>query len=305
MKPIRKPVSTFPKQSPNHPLLQKSSSEKKSKFLVQFRTDNFITKSDVKKFNAASSTTPSDNVVGPSTVLQEEDNIDHNDIISSSLKKEDKWVMCSSENKKNVRIKKPRFAISLTKGEIDLDFLQLTGVKPKRKPRKRDNNVQANLVNTFPGHNTINSSAATLAKFNILQSHAAKTRDVMELGMLCESVSDKIIKDGKNDRVEVLYNIADNDQDRTLILTNLTGNVTDVEGSSLKGINNDVVPSMGKEKRSSQKEIKKPSFTVSLTKDEIELDILQLTGLKPKRKRQKRDDDVQKKLDSTFPGLKL
>jgi len=93
-----------------------------------------------------------------------------------------------------------------------------------------------------------------------------------------------------------------------------TGNATDdVEGSLLKGNSNDeprdhdhiFVKSISKKKRvSNKKGIKKRSFSISLTKEEIELDFLQLTGVKPKRKPQKRDKDVRTKLDSLFPGLR-
>ena len=60
-------------------------------------------------------------------------------------------VTSSSENKKDMRIKKQGFSISLTKEEIEFDFLKLAGVKPKRKPRKRDRDVQTALDCKFPG----------------------------------------------------------------------------------------------------------------------------------------------------------
>ncbi|KAL9385784.1 hypothetical protein Peur_022794 [Populus x canadensis] len=143
MKPIRKPARKFPKQSPDHPPIQKSSSHDESKIIVRLRTNSVVSKSNVKKSEAASSaTTPSDNVVGPSTVLQQQQE-----------KQEDvaKSATSSRGNKKGMTIKKQGFSISLTKAEIELDFLQLSGVKPKRKPRKRDKDVQAALDSTFPG----------------------------------------------------------------------------------------------------------------------------------------------------------
>ena len=95
-----------------------------------------------------------------------------------------------------------------------------------------------------------------------------------------------------------------------------TGNATDdVEGSLLKGNSNDeprdhdhtFVQGVSKKKRvgNYKKGIKKRSFSISLTKEEIELDFLQLTGVKPKRKPQKRDKDVRTKLDNLFPGLRF
>ncbi|KAL9348676.1 hypothetical protein Peur_060042 [Populus x canadensis] len=146
MKPIRKPVRKFPKQSPDHPPIQKSSSHDESKIIVRLRTNSVVTKSDVKKSEAASSaTTPSDNiVVGPSTVLQQQQQEKQEDVAKSV-------VTSSRGNKKGMAIKKQGFSISLTKAEIELDFLQLSGVKPKRKPRKRDKDVQTALDSTFPG----------------------------------------------------------------------------------------------------------------------------------------------------------
>uniref|UniRef100_A0A6N2NGB6 Uncharacterized protein n=1 Tax=Salix viminalis TaxID=40686 RepID=A0A6N2NGB6_SALVM len=123
MKPVRKPVPKFPKQSPDHPPIQKSSSRSKRKVLVRLTT------------------TSSENIVGLPTVWQQKE-------------KEGgvaKVVTSSSENKKDTRIKKQGFSISLTKEEIELDFLKLAGVKPKRKPRKRDKDVQTALDCKFPG----------------------------------------------------------------------------------------------------------------------------------------------------------
>ncbi|KAF9668670.1 hypothetical protein SADUNF_Sadunf14G0027800 [Salix dunnii] len=125
MKPVRKPVPKFPKQSPDHPPIQKSSSHPKRKVLVRLLT------------------TPSENVVGPPTVHQQQKEEEEGGVA--------KVVTSSSENKKDTRIKKQGFSISLTKEEIELDFLKLAGVKPKRKPRKRDKDVQTALDSTFPG----------------------------------------------------------------------------------------------------------------------------------------------------------
>ena len=146
MKPIRKPARKFPKQSPDHPPIQKSSSHDESKIIVRLRTNSVVTKSDVKKPDAASSaTTPSDNVAGPSTVQQQQQEEKQEDVAKS--------VTSSRGNKKGITIKKQGFSISLTKAEIELDFLQLSGVKPKRKPRKRGKDEQTALDSTFPGLN--------------------------------------------------------------------------------------------------------------------------------------------------------
>lgn len=146
MKPIRKPARKFPKQSPDHPPIQKSSSHDESKIIVRLRTNSVVTKSDVKKSDAASSaTTPSDNVAGPSTVQQQQQEEKQEDVAKS--------VTSSRGNKKGITIKKQGFSISLTKAEIELDFLQLSGVKPKRKPRKRGKDEQTALDSTFPGLN--------------------------------------------------------------------------------------------------------------------------------------------------------
>ncbi|KAF9668669.1 hypothetical protein SADUNF_Sadunf14G0027700 [Salix dunnii] len=79
-----------------------------------------------------------------------------------------------------------------------------------------------------------------------------------------------------------------------------TGNAThDAEGSLA------IMICKKKTKRvSTTKEIKKQSFPISLKKEEIVLDFVLLTGVKSKRKPQKRDKNVQAKLDSMFPGLR-
>ncbi|KAJ6400221.1 hypothetical protein OIU84_015800 [Salix udensis] len=126
MKPVRKPVPKFPKQSPDHPPVQKSSSRSKRKVLVRLTT------------------TSSENIVGLPTVWQQQQQKEKEGGAA-------KVVTSSSENKKDTRIKKQGFSISLTKEEIELDFLKLAGVKPKRKPRKRDKDVQTALDCKFPG----------------------------------------------------------------------------------------------------------------------------------------------------------
>ncbi|KAJ6400220.1 hypothetical protein OIU84_015799 [Salix udensis] len=86
-----------------------------------------------------------------------------------------------------------------------------------------------------------------------------------------------------------------------------------VKDRFLKGNSNDeprdldhiFVHSGGKRERgSTRKEIKRRSFSISLEKEEIELDFLLLTGVKAKRKPQKRSKNVKAKLDSMFPGLR-
>ncbi|KAK2650765.1 hypothetical protein Ddye_018254 [Dipteronia dyeriana] len=46
---------------------------------------------------------------------------------------------------------KPKFSISLSKEEIEEDFLAMTGSKPPRKSQKRPRNVQKQLDYVFPG----------------------------------------------------------------------------------------------------------------------------------------------------------
>ncbi|PWA67750.1 hypothetical protein CTI12_AA315090 [Artemisia annua] len=49
----------------------------------------------------------------------------------------------------------------------------------------------------------------------------------------------------------------------------------------------------------------KQKFSIGLTRDEIEEDIFMLTGMKPARRPKKRPRNVQKQLDTLFPGLWL
>ncbi|KAL2928913.1 Holliday junction ATP-dependent DNA helicase RuvA [Bienertia sinuspersici] len=44
-----------------------------------------------------------------------------------------------------------KFSVSLSKQEIEDDFVQLTGKRPPRKPKKRPRYVQKHLDNLFPG----------------------------------------------------------------------------------------------------------------------------------------------------------
>ncbi|KAJ0054735.1 hypothetical protein Pint_00126 [Pistacia integerrima] len=55
------------------------------------------------------------------------------------------------EKKEKEKEKKQKFSISLTKEEIEDDFLILTGSKPARRPKKRAKNVQRQLDFVFPG----------------------------------------------------------------------------------------------------------------------------------------------------------
>lgn len=47
--------------------------------------------------------------------------------------------------------KKQKFSVSLSREEIEEDFLLLTGSKPPRRPKKRTKTVQKQLDNVFPG----------------------------------------------------------------------------------------------------------------------------------------------------------
>ncbi|KAI5647472.1 hypothetical protein M9H77_33477 [Catharanthus roseus] len=54
-----------------------------------------------------------------------------------------------------------------------------------------------------------------------------------------------------------------------------------------------------------KKKEKKRGFTISLTKEEIEADVIALIGSKPPRRPKKRSRTVQKQLDYLFPGVWL
>ncbi|TXG62567.1 hypothetical protein EZV62_009561 [Acer yangbiense] len=58
------------------------------------------------------------------------------------------------------------------------------------------------------------------------------------------------------------------------------------------------------EKKTMEKR-KRSSFLIALTKEEIEADILAITGLKPMTRPKKRPKNVQRQLDNLFPGLCL
>lgn len=46
---------------------------------------------------------------------------------------------------KEDKIERPRFSISLTREEIESDFLKMTGMKPPRRPKKRPKAIQRQL----------------------------------------------------------------------------------------------------------------------------------------------------------------
>ncbi|KAK2405299.1 hypothetical protein QL285_054551 [Trifolium repens] len=46
---------------------------------------------------------------------------------------------------------KVKFSLTLTKKEIEEDFLKMTGNRPPRRPKKRPRNVQKNMDTLFPG----------------------------------------------------------------------------------------------------------------------------------------------------------
>ncbi|KAM7512159.1 hypothetical protein LguiB_011034 [Lonicera macranthoides] len=50
---------------------------------------------------------------------------------------------------------------------------------------------------------------------------------------------------------------------------------------------------------------KKPRFSISLSPEEIEEDILLMTGSKPLKKPRKRGEAVQRELDKLFPGMRF
>ncbi|XP_062076200.1 uncharacterized protein LOC133780540 [Humulus lupulus] len=54
-------------------------------------------------------------------------------------------------NDATTEVTKPRFSISLSREEIEADFLLMTGSKPPKKPMKRERSVKKRLDNLFPG----------------------------------------------------------------------------------------------------------------------------------------------------------
>ncbi|GLU00388.1 hypothetical protein SLE2022_177650 [Rubroshorea leprosula] len=59
------------------------------------------------------------------------------------------------------------------------------------------------------------------------------------------------------------------------------------------------------EGKAAEKKEKKPKFSISLTREEIDDDIFAMTGSRPSRRPKKRAKNVQKQLDCIFPGLWL
>ncbi|GLT51583.1 hypothetical protein SLA2020_249840 [Shorea laevis] len=53
--------------------------------------------------------------------------------------------------KANKNQKKRRFSFALSQDEIEADILAVSGVKPKRRPKKRSKNVKRELDHLFPG----------------------------------------------------------------------------------------------------------------------------------------------------------
>ncbi|GLT84337.1 hypothetical protein SLE2022_025730 [Rubroshorea leprosula] len=53
--------------------------------------------------------------------------------------------------KANKNQKKRRFSFALSQDEIEADILAVSGIKPKRRPKKRSKNVKRELDHLFPG----------------------------------------------------------------------------------------------------------------------------------------------------------
>ncbi|GJR71339.1 RNA-directed DNA polymerase, eukaryota [Tanacetum coccineum] len=75
--------------------------------------------------------------------------------IGSSSVTENKSVgnkeVVTENNKAGVNDDKQKFAIALTRDEIEEDIFMLTGMKPARRPKKRPRTVQKQLDTLFPG----------------------------------------------------------------------------------------------------------------------------------------------------------
>ncbi|XP_031248185.1 uncharacterized protein LOC116105962 [Pistacia vera] len=60
-------------------------------------------------------------------------------------------VGAKSPRLKEVKKERVKFAVNLTRKEIEEDFMELVGHRPPRRPKKRPRNVQKQLDNLFPG----------------------------------------------------------------------------------------------------------------------------------------------------------
>ncbi|TXG62539.1 hypothetical protein EZV62_009533 [Acer yangbiense] len=88
------------------------------------------------------------------------------------------------------------------------------------------------------------------------------------------------------------------DQDRASASTPVKAQLPSHEPAQLgSGLGFDTEMTMEKRKRS--------SFSIALTKEEIEADLLAITGSKPTARPKKRPKNVQRQLDNLFPGLCL
>lgn len=59
------------------------------------------------------------------------------------------------------------------------------------------------------------------------------------------------------------------------------------------------------EGKAAEKKVKKPKFSITLTREEIEEDIFAMTGARASRRPKKRPKNVQKQIDNVFPGMWL
>ncbi|MED6180408.1 hypothetical protein PIB30_010039 [Stylosanthes scabra] len=64
---------------------------------------------------------------------------------------EDMVVGVAKDTTKKTMDEKPKFCVSLSKAEIEQDFLALVGTRPPRRPKKRPRNLQRQLDTLFPG----------------------------------------------------------------------------------------------------------------------------------------------------------
>ncbi|KAL8119291.1 uncharacterized protein LOC141724204 [Apium graveolens] len=110
------------------------------------------------------------------------------------------------------------------------------------------------------------------------------------------------VENGENDEVEEpkLWNLRPRRAGKKAMNVDNTGTIKAQENKTR--IRTDII---GGSNSNANKKENKPKFSISLTREEIEEDMLIMTGSKPSRKPKRRTKTVQRQLDCVFPGLYL
>ncbi|KAL3616479.1 hypothetical protein CASFOL_039869 [Castilleja foliolosa] len=229
--------------------------------------------------------------------------------------------------------KVPSLSLELNAREIAEDLFAFTGKLSLKRTNKRDKNVQKQIDLIYPGGGL---ETITVDRYKVPTNKRKKLRilwlSFFNSRSILQNEDDNLGGDvGRIKRSKILIKIPKINntkpevENNPIVIDNNNkhdGLTEETRAWNLRPRNpkcklkNGLVDPEKTEKAQPQlkninksgekeKEKKKLSVCISLSKEEIEEDMYALTGSKPSRKPKKRVKNVQKKVDSVFPGLWL